>query len=306
MRGVIHATVTVSSGRIGQHSGMDGKVSQNEPLKDLILIISELSGPQARTVQIPNFYRNIKDRNTQWEEQQYDFIAKTLMQGHPEIKNKSKFVQSLEERWQEPNLTVHGINCPESKTAVTISGSAKATLSIRIVPNQTAKEIAALLTNFLEEVFEKTGSKNKLQVAITSTADPWLADPKDEPFNSLSYAITEVWHPQEDSNGRSFPSQTAPIQLSTQPALLRPTHRRASSLATRGFFKVDDFPRAPLFIREGGSIPAIAFLEKEFHAKASMFPMGQASDNAHLANERMRVENLYKGKAVLKRVFSEL
>ena len=306
MRGVIHATVTVSSGKVGQHSGMDGKISQNEPLKDLILLVSELSGPQARTVQIPNFYRHIKDRNTQWEEKQYDFIASTLMQGHPEIKSKTKFVRSLQERWQEPNLTVHAISCPDSKTAVTISGSAKANLSIRIVPNQTAKEIAALLTKFLEDLFEKTGSKNKLEVAVTSMADPWLADPKDEPFSTLSHAITEVWHPQEASDRRSFPSQSASIQLPTQPALKRPTHRRASSLATRGFFNVDDLPRAPLFIREGGSIPAIAFLEKEFGAKAAMFPMGQASDNAHLDNERMRVENLYKGKAVLKKVFAEL
>jgi di- and tripeptidase len=37
-----------------------------------------------------------------------------------------------------------------------------------------------------------------------------------------------------------------------------------------------------------------------------MFPMGQASDNAHLDNERMRVENLYKGREVLKRIFARL
>lgn len=275
MRGVIHATVTVSSGRVGQHSGMDGKVSQNEPLKDLILLLAEVSGSEARNVQIPHFYSKIKTKNSEWEESQYDFIADTLMQGHPEIKSKAKFVQSLKERWQQPNLTVHSITVPESKTAVTIAGSAKATLSIRIVPNQTAKEIAKGLATFLEDVFVKTASKNKLEVVITSMADPWLADPKDQPFNTLSKAVTEVWHPKEDAEIRSFPSlNTPPPVLPTQPALDRPTHRRASSLATRGFFKVGDMPLAPLFVREGGSNPAIYFLEKEFSAKAAMFPMG--------------------------------
>ena len=65
-------------------------------------------------------------------------------------------------------------------------------------------------------------------------------------------------------------------------------------------------PKTPLYIREGGSIPAISFLEKEFNAPAAMFPCGQASDNAHLDNERMRVLNLYNGREVFRRVFQGL
>jgi di- and tripeptidase len=306
MRGVIHATISVSSGKPDQHSGMDGKVSQNEPLKDITMLVAALSGSTARTVQIPHFYKNVRDRRTRWEDQQYEFIAEKLMQGHPELTSKSKFVKSLEERWSEPNLSVHSITS-ESKTAVTIAGSAQAKLSIRIVPNQKAKEIADLLTRCLKDIFERSGSTNKLDVSINSLADPWLADPMSQPFNTLSKAVSEVWHPQEELELRSLPSLNASSpQQYTQPALKRPTHRRASSLATDGFFKLDDLPKAPLFIREGGSIPAIAFLEKEFDAKAAMFPMGQASDNAHLDNERMRVLNLYNGKAVLKKVFAEL
>ena len=45
-------------------------------------------------------------------------------------------------------------------------------------------------------------------------------------------------------------------------------------------------------IREGGSIPGIAILEKELGAKAVHLPMGQASDHAHLPNERIRLVNL--------------
>lgn len=65
-------------------------------------------------------------------------------------------------------------------------------------------------------------------------------------------------------------------------------------------------PRKPLYIREGGSIPAIRFLEKEFGAQAAHLPCGQASDNAHLDGERFRVLNLYNSKEIFRRVFEGL
>ncbi|SGZ56288.1 CIC11C00000002344 [Sungouiella intermedia] len=62
----------------------------------------------------------------------------------------------------------------------------------------------------------------------------------------------------------------------------------------------------PLFIREGGSIPSIRFLEKAFDAPAAQIPCGQASDNAHLKDEKLRIVNLYKLKSILSDTFSEL
>lgn len=59
-------------------------------------------------------------------------------------------------------------------------------------------------------------------------------------------------------------------------------------------------------IREGGSIPGMALLEKELNAKALHLPMGQASDHAHLPNERIRLVNLEKGQAVVRRFFVAL
>ncbi|RDB17979.1 putative di- and tripeptidase DUG2 [Hypsizygus marmoreus] len=56
---------------------------------------------------------------------------------------------------------------------------------------------------------------------------------------------------------------------------------------------------APLRIREGGSIPSVPYLEKEFGCHALHLPMGQSSDQAHLSNERMSLTNLHKGKLVV-------
>jgi di- and tripeptidase len=66
---------------------------------------------------------------------------------------------------------------------------------------------------------------------------------------------------------------------------------------------LEEWKVKPNYIREGGSIPITAFLEKALKAPAIHFPVGQATDRAHLNNERIRLENLIKCKEVLKRFF---
>lgn len=55
----------------------------------------------------------------------------------------------------------------------------------------------------------------------------------------------------------------------------------------------------PLYVREGGTMPVACLIEKMLGAPALMIPMGQSSDNCHLANERLRRVNLIKGKNVV-------
>lgn len=62
----------------------------------------------------------------------------------------------------------------------------------------------------------------------------------------------------------------------------------------------------PLMIREGGSIPAARALEKILDAPAAQLPCGQSSDNAHLNNERLRVENLLNARRVFEQIFKDI
>lgn len=62
----------------------------------------------------------------------------------------------------------------------------------------------------------------------------------------------------------------------------------------------------PLYIREGGTIPIASFLERKLGACALHLPMGQNSDAAHLRDERIRIENLLKGKEVVSRLLHEV
>ncbi len=41
-----------------------------------------------------------------------------------------------------------------------------------------------------------------------------------------------------------------------------------------------------MYVREGGTIPVTPFLEKALNAPALHLPLGQATDSAHLQNER--------------------
>ena len=62
----------------------------------------------------------------------------------------------------------------------------------------------------------------------------------------------------------------------------------------------------PLAVREGGTMPCACLLESLLDAPAIMVPMGQNSDNCHLANERLRRQNLIKGKNVMRRIVESM
>jgi len=66
----------------------------------------------------------------------------------------------------------------------------------------------------------------------------------------------------------------------------------------------EEWGMEPLRIREGGTIPSVPFLEKEFGCHALHLPMGQSSDQAHLPNERISLDNLRRGRSVVERFLS--
>jgi acetylornithine deacetylase/succinyl-diaminopimelate desuccinylase-like protein len=68
----------------------------------------------------------------------------------------------------------------------------------------------------------------------------------------------------------------------------------------------DVWGQEPLLVREGGTMPLTSFLVNTLKAPALHLPLGQSSDSAHLANERISINYLRKGKLVIERLFLEL
>ncbi|KAH8816043.1 hypothetical protein F5884DRAFT_666673 [Xylogone sp. PMI_703] len=333
LRGVLHATVKVESDYPDVHSGVDGSYMMDEPLSDLTAILAKLKGRHNR-VEIPGFYDSVLPL-TEAENALYDDIVETLIRRHPENGPPEILKASLMARWREPNLTIHRykVSGPDGSL---VSSHASAAISIRLVPNQEVDDIIKSLTAFLNENFAALDSHNRLSITIDNQADAWLGDPNNEIFKTLEEAIMEVWGPIGERRRSSVQNSRQPVRrqtLNNSSPSLKPTPATSTTLTNGSdhtslaespleLTDSDADPknnnearlptigkqkgRKPLYIREGGSIPSIRFLEKEFGAPAAHLPCGQASDSAHLDNERLRVSNLYKSREIFRKVFREL
>lgn len=325
LRGVLHATVKVDSNHPDVHSGVDGSFMMDEPLFDLTSILARLKGLHNR-IQIPGFYDAILPL-TDAESARYDDITDTLIRRNPENGPADTLKASLMARWREPNLTIHRykVSGPDGSL---VSSHASAAISLRLVPNQEVDDVIKSLTTFLQDGFATLDTHNHLSITIDNQADAWLGDPDNEIFRTLEEAIMEVWGPIGETRRPSLPAPKQKRHTPSASPSLKPSPATTTTLTngsdhtSLASLPMDvtppsevDYPsvlspvkkgRKPLYIREGGSIPSIRFLEKEFNAPAAHLPCGQASDSAHLDNERLRVSNLYKSREIFRKVFREL
>ncbi|KAK4654987.1 hypothetical protein QC762_405830 [Podospora pseudocomata] len=283
LRGVLHATVCIDSKHPDLHSGVDGSNMLSEPLTDLTLLVSKLKD-RKNHVNIPGFYDGILPL-TKEEDLRYDDIANILIRRNPANGPIEALKRSLMARWREPNLTIHRYNVSGPDGSL-ISSHATANVSIRLVPGQEVDEVIKNLKSFLREEYEQFESDNTLTIRIDNKAEPWLGVPGNYIFRTLEEAVMRAWGPtasEDSNNGVSVALPPNGTNDETAPKT-----------------------RKPLYIREGGSIPPIRFLEKEFNAPAAHLPCGQASDAAHLDNERLRVVNLQKSREIFSTVFRKL
>ncbi|KAF9584930.1 hypothetical protein BGW38_004625 [Lunasporangiospora selenospora] len=264
LRGVIHSTLTINSKNVDLHSGVDGG-AVSEPLIDMVKVLSELVNPD-RTAKIPGFYDRIRAL-TPHEDALYDPIVEDMFNNPSGQRHwdplatgvtKEELKQKLMARWRNPSITIHQVDVSGPKNRTVIPRSAKASVSMRIVPDQEVAEITKSFEEHVREVFKQLDTENEIEIDIRVVADWWLGDTEDRFFKAAESAIEAEWG-----------------------------HK-------------------PLFIREGGSVPAIRWLEKRLQAAAVHIPMGQSSDQAHLNNERIRLRNLNSGKRVIKTFLKKL
>jgi di- and tripeptidase len=300
LRGVLHATVCIDSKHPDLHSGVDGSNMLSEPLTDLTLLLSKLKDAKNH-VKIPGFYDGILPL-TEEEDQRYDEIARILIKRNNSNSASSPNIspdtlkRSLMARWREPNLTIHRYNVSGPDGSL-ISSHATANVSVRLVPGQEVDEVIDKLKAYLREEYEQFGSENTLTIRIDNRAEPWLGVPGNYIFRTLEEAVMRAW---------------GPTTTTTTTTTSRPEEEgvEADGKGKKGEEDGDEKgpsrSRKPLYIREGGSIPPVRFLEKEFNAPAAHLPCGQASDAAHLDNERLRVLNLLKSREIFNTVFRKL
>ena len=310
----------MSSERPDLHSGVDGSRLINEALKDLIALLAMLTGPNGE-VKIPGFYDNVPTM-TQEEDALYEAISETLVRDNPDLGDAESLTASFIARWREPSLTIHRVENSGPVNSTIISRVAKADLTLRLVPNQTTAAVEKGLRKALQVAFDQLNSSNELTIRIEHQAEPWLGDPKNLIFQTLEKAVIQVWGPKGKGRRTSTPAMkrlSHDLSSGLKSPKLTPATSSTLSNSGGGIFHPNlamsndhngsekERPlQKPLYIREGGSIPAIRFLEQEFNAPAAHLPCGQASDSAHLDNERLRLLNLYNSRRIFKIVFKDL
>ncbi|KAI8054339.1 hypothetical protein BDF22DRAFT_678621 [Syncephalis plumigaleata] len=240
LRGLVHATIKISSPLDDVHSGVDGGAA-SEPLMLLVQILAQLTGPD-RSLNIPSFRNGIRSVSTKEDEYYNEIAANVAEEEGGDEKQVEKIKAQLMSRWRYPTFTIHRVDVSGPRDATVISRSATAAVSLP----------------YTRDLFVKLNTDCEIKITIRKTADWWLADPENDYFQMLQEAIEKEWG------------------------------------------------QKPLLIREGGTIPAVRWLERCFDKVAVNLPMGQASDSAHLSNERIRLHNLLTGKRVVKHFLTQL
>lgn len=321
LRGLLRATVCVDSGLGDLHSGMYGSRLVDEPQMDLMKILASLR-PEKR-IMVPHFYDNILPMTAD-EDARFDDIAEILHGHNPDHGTVSDTKAGLVTRWREPNLTIHRIKVSGVDDTV-MSSHVSAVISFRLVPGQQLDEICSNLVAHLKERFAKLETKNTLTIKIDNTAEPWLGDTNNEIFKTLEQAVIKVWglsgsardgelhdtsakNGGEDVDGDGVQDVDGDgVQETDDTAEKEHSESKTAETTSEDTGSASSLcNKKLLYIREGGSIPAIRYLEKEFDAPVAHLPCGQASDSAHLENERIRLLNLIRSREIFGEVFRNL
>jgi di- and tripeptidase len=195
LRGVVHATVEVRGGTRDLHSGVHGGVV-HEPMVDLCHLLSSLVSPQGQ-VMVPDFYERVRDV-TEDELHLYSQIHMSTQELCTEVGVSARVQPDarafLMQRWRQPTLSLHGFESSLPATDSTLIPCwARASVSMRLVPDQQCTELVQLLEAHLRARFSTLLSPNRLEFEVHHTGDWWLGDPHSPVFSAAAAAVHKVW-----------------------------------------------------------------------------------------------------------------
>eukprot|EP00388_Colpodella_angusta_P004986 GDKJ01015800.1.p1 GENE.GDKJ01015800.1~~GDKJ01015800.1.p1 ORF type:complete len:957 (+),score=222.95 GDKJ01015800.1:365-2872(+) len=270
MRGVLDIQVEVVGGCDDVHAGVHGGAIV-EPLHDVLAVGANLVDASG-FVCAPGFYDDV--RSMAEEEQLRLAIAAdaigSLAQYSSDVGGaqlrSSRPAELLSKRWCEPCLTVS-----EVWTSSQRSGGFRVGETFRVISGTAG-----------------------LNISIRFVAD--------QSATKLFELVSKHMH--HEFRKRRSPNKLIVKKISDGQAWLgdlsASLYRKAVSAVAEAWETL------PLLTREGGSMPVVSFLENILNVPAVQIPIGQASDAAHLPNERLRLLNLQKGVIMLRKLFQKL
>jgi acetylornithine deacetylase/succinyl-diaminopimelate desuccinylase-like protein len=207
LRGLSYMEVEVTGPNRDLHSGVYGGAVAN-PINTLCQMIASLHDKNGR-VTIPGFY----DRVAELSAKEREAINKAPFNldeykndlGIAEIKGEEGY-SSVERTGIRPTLDVNGIwgGYTGEGAKTVLPSKAHAKISMRLVPNQTSKEITELFTKHFTSLAPKSV---KVKVTAHHGGEPAVTPTDSTAFKAASKAFEEVWGktPIPTRDGGSIP-----------------------------------------------------------------------------------------------------
>jgi acetylornithine deacetylase/succinyl-diaminopimelate desuccinylase-like protein len=271
LRGLALFDVHVTGAKMDLHSGLHGGVLRN-PIQALAEIIATLHHPDGR-VNVPGFYEGVLDVHP-WEREELkklnvDEKAYAEFLGIDTFYTPPGFTPAEAVRFQ-PTLEINGIGggYQGEGTKTVIPSKAFAKISCRLVPDQRPQKIKELV---IAAIRARAPKGIKLEFVDQHAGEPYVVVP---PGRSNT--------PQDQS----------------------PVLARAFAATDRAVTEI--WGKAPLYLREGGSVPIIAEIKRVTGLDSIMLGLFLPEDNLHAPNEGFSLTVMKKGIATTKAMLAAL
>jgi acetylornithine deacetylase/succinyl-diaminopimelate desuccinylase-like protein len=258
LRGLAYFQIDLYGTNSDLHSGTYGGSVVN-PANALVTMLASLKDANGK-IKIGGFYDKVQ-RLRPTERKAFASLPHTDTKykkqlGAPDLFGEKGYT-TLERVWARPSLDINGIwsgfTGEGAKTVIPAEAHAK--ISMRLVPDQTPREIGRKVLRHLKAIAPKSV---KITVTPLHGGDAWLADTD---------------HPALKAAGNAMKSA---------------------------------FGRKPVFVREGGSIPVVGTFADELKVPCILLGVGLNSDNIHAPNEKMDLDQFYRGNEAAVLLLSEL
>ena len=173
LRGLVYVQLNVSGTSSDLHSGSFGGAVAN-PALVLVGILARLKDASGR-ITIPGFYDDVlsltDEERSEFAKLSFDEHQYARALGAPALFGESGYT-ILERIWARPTLDVNGLlaGFTEDGAKTIIPAVAMAKVSMRLVPNQSADEVARLFEAFVANIAPNTVT---LKVTRMGAGDPW-------------------------------------------------------------------------------------------------------------------------------------
>ncbi len=207
LRGLSYMEVEVTGPSRDLHSGVYGGAVAN-PVNVLCSMIASLHDENNR-ITIPGFYDKVAElsqaERTALNKAPFDLDEYKRELSIDEIKGEKGYT-TLERTGVRPTLDVNGIwgGYTGEGAKTVLPSKAHAKISMRLVPNQSSKEITELFTKHFESIAPKYV---KVKVTAHHGGEPAVTSTDSQAYRAASKAFEEVWGkpPIPSRDGGSIP-----------------------------------------------------------------------------------------------------